>query len=1013
MSNYTVSSSESSSFCTNTAPHSCMHVGDEKHERTCLSASKRTHNRASAGAAADGAFDEEAAGSTYSDSAAKRSLTSVEVAVATVPQESSSMAIRRVPVDYSKRMADLKARSSALERYKMLVRGSRLVEGEQSPPSPAEAKEESRPSPRRDGTQCHALTEPCGCSAVGDTVISDDSETEEEEEPPLPVPQPRRSAAKPASPSDSRRMPQRARSFLSPTPTDRPVARPTEPAGDKIEGDLSDSSRALKVPQMSLPKARCPSSSFEPACTTGGEGDAAVHYVAPELTLPYCASSKRRRDTVRPGYEPVTTHDRPSSQRTSTASFAHTDGPLPISAPQLQPHSHTRRGASASTCRASTAAAAALSSDQPSRRRKSGTVKAALATAATTSAPPQEDADEKSVEDSGVAAATNFTANSPTSHCLAAKIVQNDEKSYALRQMDPEEGVAEGSRVPPAEAARTQEEKVIQLSGSQRAFWLRPSTAMYELTASIAAKRRDHHGDEEERRSTPSRLQQSLSQSCAAHTGTASSCGTPRSCPSIASEAKTRFTTHMTATSRERHGESPAAAASAPPKTYDSIYSARQSTVPKSVSSHPRQRLSIDAASVHRTCDSPHRQPQRRAVPRVCSLRSSLERRHSTLSLLSSDSPVTVSSEECHRAAGTGRVSARQQDSFSKHCARVATRNSLAEDSAGAAAKPMKRPKKRAVVATAGEVPAKDEATAPSKPEVHKKLHFEPEDECVPRTTIPQSTGRVVQATVEPALETSSTKSPIHGSHQPGEGTPSKSRRREHDLTASPARPDDHADAELRLSPQEAPTEPKEGVHAQQTPATPGGCRQARYASMGGAQTSRATGAVTTSTNEVVAAMLQGIVQQTRQTLPCFLCADQQATSAYRVHVDRCRPKAEALLREYYAAIEDVKEVPAALQERIQHMASQQVPSATSPETVRDAFVRECYQCVKAMLVACRKCCVRVRIQDVKEHEMLCGRACYLSSRAAERVRATVERIEHGSQEGCAAANAKTVRTSS
>ncbi|KAG5471086.1 hypothetical protein CUR178_02394 [Leishmania enriettii] len=998
MSHYTVSNSESSSFCTNTAPHSCTRAGEDCPEPYLVSVSKRTHKHASAGAAADSAFDEEAAVSAYSDSAAKKASQLAEAAATMAPQESPSMTIRRAPADYTKRMEDLKARSSALERYKLLVRGSRLVKGAPSSPNPTEAKEESRPSTRRNGAPCHTPNQACDSSTVDETVVSDDSEAEEED-PPLPGSQSRPSACKPASSPNSRRMPPRARSSLSPVS----MERPTEPAGDKMEGSLTNSSPLIEVPRIELFDAHGSSSLLTPACTTKEQGDAQVHYVAPELTLPYCASSKRRRYMVRPGYEPVTAHGRTSLQRTFTASLVQTDGSLSTSSPRVQPRSLTRRGTSASTCHASTAAVATPSSNQLTRRRTSGTVNMAPETAATTSVSPERNADEKAVEESGATAATSLTSTSPASRCVAMQLFQRGDKAVALRQRDAEEDVAEGRRASTAETESKKEPEGILLSGSQAAFWLRPSTAMYEMTASIAAKRKDHYGDEEERRSTPSRRNQNPSRPCTANASTTSSCGTPRSCTSITSEAKPRFTTHMTARRWERHGECSAAVPSGTAITYDSIYSLSQSTVRKGAFCRPRQRVSVEVSSENRTCDSPrrtsHHQPKRRAVPQVCSGRSSQGRPSCTLSPLSSGPATTASSSEVHRAIDAGRVSTRQQNSFSKHCAGVAARNSLPEDSAGAAVRQVKRSKRRVVAAAAGESPAKDEAPASLKPEINKKLHFESEDEPVPRKTVPQCTGCVVNLPVEPALETLSPGSTVHLLQAPCEGSPYKSCRREHDLTGILAGPNDHADTELHLAAQKASMEREGRVSASQTRTAPESCRQARHARMDGPQASYGTNTTTTSTNEVVAAMLQGIVQQTRQTLPCFLCADQQATSAYRVHVDRCRPKAEALLREYYATDDDTRDLSAALVERIQHMASQEVPSATSSEPVRDAFARECYQCVKAMLVACRKCGVRVRVQDIKEHEMLCGRACYLSSRAAERVRATVERIEHGSQD--------------
>ncbi|CAC9526650.1 conserved hypothetical protein [Leishmania infantum JPCM5] len=1006
MSHYTVSSSESGSFCTNTAPHSHMRAGTEHSESAVASFSKRTHMHPSVVAAADGGFDEEAADSAYSENTPKKPLQSTKTSAATMAQESPSMTIRRVPLDYSKRMEDQKARSSALERYKMLFRGNRQVESKQPSPNSVDAEEVGELSKRRDDEQSEAFASPAGCSAMDETVVSDDSETEEGK-PAVPVSKSLRSAGERVSSASSQRMPQRTRSSSSPVPVsvsmNRPIARPAEPAAGNPEGGLTGDSPAPAVLQLSLSKTHGPPSQPAAACATGDDGNGGVPYVAPELTQPYCKPNQRRRDTLRPGFEPVTAHDCTSLHRTLSASFAQADVSPSTSSSQLQPRSYPHKDSGTKPRLASTSAAAAPPSPRSTSRRKRDAVKATPAMAATTSVFPQQDTSETAAEEAGATAATDLASTSLASRGVATQLFHDDEKGNLLRQADVEEDGVESLGAPDVNGTPKQEQEVILLASNNKAFWLRPSTAMYEMTASIAAKRKDHHEDEEEMRRSPNRRHQNQSRSCAATASTASSCGTPRGRPSTSAEAKPRFTTHMTAAHRERCEEVPAAVASAPAHTYGSIYSARQAAAHKRALSRPIQRMTTDASTVNRACDSPRRasqhQPQRRAAPRACSLRSPLERRSSTLSHLSSDPPMTASSEERHRAVNSGRVSTRQQDSFSKHCARVAARNSRPEESAGAAAEPAKRSRTKAVAASACETPVKGEVAVPSKPMVHKKLQFETEAESEPRKNVPKATDRVLASPVEPKPVPPSPETTMHGLHRPGEGSPSKSRRREHDLTASPARPDDHTDAESGLDAQDAAMErEKEEARVQQVRTALESFRKSRQACMNDPKASHVK-ATSTSTNEVVAAMLQGIVQQTRQTLPCYLCADQQNASAYHVHVDLCRPKTEALLCEYYTAMDDVKDILAALQERIQHVAAQEVPSSTSPETERDAFAKKCYQCVKAMLVACRKCGVQVRVHDVKEHEMLCGRACYRSSRAAERVRATVERIDHGSQE--------------
>ncbi|GET91603.1 hypothetical protein, conserved [Leishmania tarentolae] len=1005
MSQYTVSSSESGSFSMSTAPHSYVRAGTENSEMTAVSVSKRTHMRPSTAAAAVGGLDEGAADSAYIESTPTKPSQSATTATATMTQESPSMTIRRVPVDYSKRMEDQKARNSALERYKMLVLGNQAMKSNQASPNAVEAKRVGDSSKRRGGVQRQALAPPSDCSAIEETAVSDDSKTEEEKLP-LSVSQSCRSVDKHVSSSSSQRMPLRTRPSSSSVPAavsmNRPIAHPAEPTADKVEGGLAGDSSVPAVPQLNLSKMHDPPSQQAAAYPTGDDENGGVLYVAPELTQPYCKSSQRRCDTVRPGFEPVTAHHCTPLHRSLSASFAQAEVSPSTSSSQLQPRLPPHTGSSTKARHASTSDAAAPPSPRSTSRRKSDAVRVTPAMAAMTNVSPQQDASEKAAEEAGATTFTDPVSTSLTLRSVTTKPLHGDKKVDKW-QADAEQDGAEGVGEPAVTETPKQEQEAMPLAGSKKAFWLRPATAMYEMTASIAAKRKDHHEDEEEMRRSSNRRHQNYLRSGTATASTASSCGTPRGHFSTTAEAKPRFTTHMTAADRERYEEVPPAVISAPAQTYSSIYSARQATAHKSSLSRPGPRVSTEASAANRTCDSPHRpsqrQSQRRAVPQACSLHSPLGRRSSIISHLSSDLPITASSEERHRAVNSGRVSTRQQDSFSKHCARVAARNSRLEESTAAAADLPKRSKTKTAATSAGEPPAKGESAVLLKPKVHKKLQLDSEAECESSTNVLKATQCVLASQVEPKPMPPSPETMMHDLHRPAEGSPSKSRRRENDLTASPARPDDHTDGESNHDVQDAVMErEKEEARVRQARTALESFQKARHSCMNDLQASRAT-CTSTSTNEVVAAMLQGIVQQTRQTLPCYLCADQQNTSGYHVHVNLCRPMTEALLREYYAAVDEVKDIPAALQERIQDVASQEVPSSMSSETERDIFAKRCYQCVKAMLVPCRKCGVHIRVHDVKEHEMLCGRACYLNSRAAVRVRSTVERIEHGSQE--------------
>ncbi|KAK7201969.1 hypothetical protein NESM_000264900 [Novymonas esmeraldas] len=977
MSHYTVSSSESSSFCTNPISHSRAKTHADCAESVVVSVSKPTRARPSTGAASEGGGESDAAGSARVEPRTPTKAAQLsKTATAAAAQESPSMTIRRVPVDYSKRMEDQKARSNALERYKMLVRGSRLVESAESSPKPVAPQAASESPVHRGVAQRRPVADHRGGSTVSDTVVSDDSGAAEEEEAMTPM---QRDAAATGPRSSSRRLPRQPTQFSSsPVPAalsvDRQSATPAEEEA-AVGGDIAGDSPAPVVPQLALANPCSPQSPSRPAPACAAdvevEAEAGVQYVAPELTQPYGTSSLRRRGTVRPGYEPVTAHEAPpppQQQRTASASRAHAVDATPSTSPtpKAQPRSHTRRAVGAGT-HPVTAAAAPPSSHQSTPRR--GTVAAAVASVAAA------DEEERPVE-------------APPARDVSTQLFCDDEGADAPLPQGPQAAV-------------------MPLAGTTTAFWLRPSTAMYAMTASIAAKRKDHHEDEEDTHRSRHHRTHSQTRRCASSAGTPSNCGTPRGRPSTAAEGKPRFSTCMTGADRARYEEVPpavTATAAAAPQTYDSIYSARRSTMHASGVSHGSRRAPADVSSVQRSRDSPRRrsqqqQQQQQPLQRLDSLRSPAERRPSTLSRLSSNPPISAASEEPHRAADAGRVSTRQQDSFSKHCARVAARATRPAEPSHAAAVPATRatPGKVATAPPAQRTSAAAYTLSPSETEA--------EAEPVPRTTVPRSTTRdggatPVEREPEPEPQPTSPETTIHGRRRTGEGSPSKSRRREHDLTASPARPDDRADVEAQLAAQdEAMAREKEEARVQLARAALESCRQARQARAAASRTSQAAFGTAASTNEVVAAILQGVVQQTRQSLPCYLCADQQSSSAYRVHVSSCRPTTEALLLEYHASTAGADDASPALLERIRGMAAYDVPAIAADETARAAFVKECYQCVKALLVPCRKCGVHVRVHDVKEHELLCGRAYYRNSRAAERVRATVERIEHGSHE--------------
>lgn len=49
----------------------------------------------------------------------------------------------------------------------------------------------------------------------------------------------------------------------------------------------------------------------------------------------------------------------------------------------------------------------------------------------------------------------------------------------------------------------------------------------------------------------------------------------------------------------------------------------------------------------------------------------------------------------------------------------------------------------------------------------------------------------------------------------------------------------------------------------------------------------------------MLVSVLQGLVQQTRHVLPCYLCGDMQNILSYKHHIAVCRPRTLALLDEY------------------------------------------------------------------------------------------------------------------
>ncbi|CCW67731.1 unnamed protein product [Phytomonas sp. Hart1] len=129
---------------------------------------------------------------------------------------------------------------------------------------------------------------------------------------------------------------------------------------------------------------------------------------------------------------------------------------------------------------------------------------------------------------------------------------------------------------------------------------------------------------------------------------------------------------------------------------------------------------------------------------------------------------------------------------------------------------------------------------------------------------------------------------------------------------------------------------------------------------------------------EMVRSMMQGILQQTRCVLPCYLCAEMIHATTYHVHLEVCRRTTEGLMKEYA--------IPPKVWENIEGLASRAIPISSSSQAERDGFVVACYQCALGLVIPCRICSAHIRIHDAKNHEMLCGKASYNNSKAAQRV---------------------------
>ncbi|RNF05090.1 dentin sialophosphoprotein precursor [Trypanosoma rangeli] len=111
-----------------------------------------------------------------------------------------------------------------------------------------------------------------------------------------------------------------------------------------------------------------------------------------------------------------------------------------------------------------------------------------------------------------------------------------------------------------------------------------------------------------------------------------------------------------------------------------------------------------------------------------------------------------------------------------------------------------------------------------------------------------------------------------------------------------------------------------------------------------------------------VAAVLQGILVQTRRVLPCYYCGEAQPLSTYRLHLDFCKTRTEALYTRYgLNSMRFIMSLPVL-----------PIPAFMASDEEKGAFARACYRSVKESIVPCPGCNMSFRIHDFPEHQDVC-----------------------------------------
>ncbi|EKG04903.1 hypothetical protein TCSYLVIO_004031 [Trypanosoma cruzi] len=112
-----------------------------------------------------------------------------------------------------------------------------------------------------------------------------------------------------------------------------------------------------------------------------------------------------------------------------------------------------------------------------------------------------------------------------------------------------------------------------------------------------------------------------------------------------------------------------------------------------------------------------------------------------------------------------------------------------------------------------------------------------------------------------------------------------------------------------------------------------------------------------------VAAVLQGILVQTRRVLPCYYCGEGQPLSSYRLHLDFCKIRTEALYARYgLNPLRFMMSVPVL-----------PIPALTATDAEKSAFAKACYRSVKESILPCPGCDISFRIHELPEHKNVCN----------------------------------------